>query len=349
MRLSICVGALIGGTSLIAGEMMKGEEAFNLDVQMAKRAMCEHRADGSCYNGNAPSFSRNQILKQVRYRMEISEVLKQTSLPSPFVLSADVVKQITEISGIEVDALLQLLVPVAAVHAIPPISNYLVGAAALGESGAIYLGVNLEFLGIPLNECVHGEQFAFINARKHGERSIVAIALSAAPCGHCRQFMNEMGSSADLQIFTPHADPITLSALLPASFGPQDLGLSGNLLAIPEHDGLFLYPESSLAARAFEAARASYAPYSDSPSGVALRTREGNVYSGSYLENAAFNPSVSPLQSALVSLVAELSRYDAIAEAILVERQGAKVSQEAMTREILKNIAPDAAFSVRRF
>ncbi len=306
MQLAICVGMLILGSPLIAGEIMKLEG-------------------------------------------EISEVLEQMPLPSPFVLSAEQVNQITKKSGIPVESLLQRLVPVAATHAIPPISNYKVGAAALGGSGAIYLGVNLEFSGIPLNECVHGEQFAIINARKHGERSIVAMALSAAPCGYCRQFMNEMGGSVDLQIFTPHAAPVALAALLPASFGPQDLGLSGNLLGSSGQDSPFLCPQSTLEARALEAAQASYAPYSNSSSGVALRTLRGNVYSGSYLENAAFNPSVSPLQGALVSLVAERESYDAIVEAVLVEREGAKVSQEVMTREILKRIAPNAIFTVQRF
>lgn len=153
----------------------------------------------------------------------------------------------------------------------------------------------------------------------------------------------------DVQILTPHADPVALSALLPASFGPQDLGLTGNLLATTGQDSPFLCPQSTLETRAWEAAQASYAPYSHSSSGVALRTQNGNVYSGSYLENAAFNPSVSPLQAALVSLVAKRENYDAIVEAVLVEHADAKVSQEVMTREILRRIAPDAIFNVRRF
>ena len=31
-------------------------------------------------------------------------------------------------------------------------------------------------------------------------------------------------------------------------------------------------------------------PYSNSPSGVALQCRDGRIFTGSYAENAAFNP-----------------------------------------------------------
>ena len=65
-------------------------------------------------------------------------------------------------------------------------------------------------------------------------------------------------------------------------------------------------------AKALEAAFCSYAPYSKSKSGVAIQTKEGVIYTGSYLENAAFNPSTSPLQVALISFLIEEESYDAI-------------------------------------
>lgn len=89
--------------------------------------------------------------------------------PNPFVISADTVEEITKNEHLNVEELLQLLIPIAKSYALPPISNYYVGAAVLAKSGAIYLGVNLEFLGFPLHQSVHGEQFAITNARSHGE------------------------------------------------------------------------------------------------------------------------------------------------------------------------------------
>ena len=47
-------------------------------------------------------------------------------------------------------------------------------------------------------------------------------------------------------------------------------------------------------------ATASYAPYSRCPAGLALITASQDVYAGPYVESAAYNPSLSPLQSAIV-------------------------------------------------
>jgi cytidine deaminase len=39
---------------------------------------------------------------------------------------------------------------------------------------------------------VHGEQFLMANLLLHKERSLHSLAISAAPCGHCRQFYSEL-------------------------------------------------------------------------------------------------------------------------------------------------------------
>lgn len=65
-------------------------------------------------------------------------------------------------------------------------------AVGLASSGAAYVGVNLEFAGAPLSQSVHGEQFLAANLLLHGERGLDTLAVSAAPCGHCRQFYSEL-------------------------------------------------------------------------------------------------------------------------------------------------------------
>lgn len=274
---------------------------------------------------------------------EVSMTLNALLPSNPFVLSAEKVEELLDCCGLEVDELLQRLIPVAKTFARPPISEYKVGIAALGKSGKIYLGVNLEFPGCPLNSCIHGEQFLVANARNNGESELVAIALSAAPCGHCRQFLNEIGGDGGLRILTPNKAPTTLAALLPEPFGPQDLGLSGNLLTMPDQCRLVVHG-SKLIARAIEAAEASYVPYSQSKSGVAIETFDGTIYLGSHLENAAFNPSISPLQAALIALVADLKAYSEIRAVAFYEHPNAKISQESASRELLKQIAPEARF-----
>lgn len=47
----------------------------------------------------------------------------------------------------------------------------------------------------------------------------------------------------------------------------------------------------------------SYSPYSKCPAGAAIITSDGDVYSGPYVESAAYNPSIPPLQTAIIDAV----------------------------------------------
>lgn len=99
---------------------------------------------------------------------------------------------------------------------------------------------------------------------------------------------------------------------------------------------------------ALEAANKSHAPYSKCPSGVALMDCEGKVYKGSYMESAAYNPSLGPVQAALVAYVAGGSGggYERIVGAVLVEKEDAVVRQEYTARLLLQVISPKCEFKV---
>lgn len=58
----------------------------------------------------------------------------------------------------------------------------------------------------------------------------------------------------------------------------------------------------------------SYSPYTHCPAGVALISKPGQVAAGCYLESAAHNPGVAPLQSAVVSgiIAGCLPSYDQV-------------------------------------
>lgn len=215
----------------------------------------------------------------------------------------------------EIDA---ALLAEAAKFARPPISNFHVGAVARGGSGKLYFGANLEFAGEALSFTVHAEQSAVVHAWMSGETSIDAVGTSAAPCGYCRQFLNEL--AADLTIIMP-GESRKLAELLPSAFGPRDLGVEGGLLQPRDH-GLAVDDDDDLARAALAAANRSYAPYSHAYAGVALRARDGAVVSGAYAENAAFNPSLSPLQAALSQLNLAGRAWSDIAEAALVRVDG---------------------------
>ena len=212
------------------------------------------------------------------------------------------------------------LLPKAAAFAKPPISNFKVGAVARGASGRVYLGTNVEFAGEALSFTVHAEQSAVMNAWMNGETGIDVVGTSAAPCGYCRQFLNELVTAPELVVVMP-GETRKLSDLLPSSFGPRDLGISGGLLQRDDHR-LVVDDTDDLAQAALDAANMSYAPYSKSFAGVALRTHDGTIVAGAYAENAAFNPSLSPLPAALSQLNLGGGSWTDIAECALVRVDG---------------------------
>ena len=256
-------------------------------------------------------------------------------IPAPEVAS------LAESEHKSVDALMVDLLPLARTYARPPISNYLVGAVVRGVSGNLYLGANIEIPGHSLGFSVHGEQFALSNAYMHSEQGIAALAVTAAPCGHCRQFITEMAPNGDVQILIARQSPMRLDALLPMAFGPKDLGFKDGALPVKETN--MAQPKGisdELILAALDAARRSYAPYSKSHSGVAIGTHSGRIYKGAYIENVAFNPSLSPLQTALAALIVAGDTYAAIQHVTLVEMEGAAISQKSVTESVLSAIAP---------
>ena len=260
-------------------------------------------------------------------------------------IPADEVRTLAQADGVSIDEVMTRLLPIARLFSRPPISDFHVGAVALGASGAIYPGANLEVRGNALNQTVHAEQFAVSNAYANREQGLAAIAVTAAPCGHCRQFLNEIADGSRIRIIVAGQPQRTLADLLPASFGPSDLGIAGGMLGAPAAE-LHLSSSDPLARAALDAASHAYAPYSKARSGCAIRTASGRVYAGSYIENAAFNPSLSPLQSALVKLTLGGEQFGAIRNVVLVEMKAAVISQRAATEAVLAAAAREAHLNV---
>ncbi|CAL5215035.1 unnamed protein product [Lathyrus oleraceus] len=270
-------------------------------------------------------------------------------------------KSMAEASSLTLTELLPSLINSAQTLARPPISNFRVAAVGISQSGRIYIGVNVEFPGLPLHHSIHAEQFLLTNLSLNNEPNLQSFAVSAAPCGHCRQFLQELRGAPDIQIIVtsePDPKPTPLSRFLPYRFGPHDLlSQQTPLFLEPRNNGLTLLPlptqklpngvcngdtiDMKLKIAALEAANKSHAPYSDSPSGVAIVDCNGKIYKGSYVESAAFNPSLGPLQAAVVAFIAGGGgEYDEIVGAVLVEKDGAVVKQEGTVRLLMEAISP---------
>ncbi len=113
-------------------------------------------------------------------------------------------------------------------NAYAPYSKFKVGAALLGRSGAVYLGVNVENVAYPEGTCAEAGAIAAMIAA--GEREFVAAAVIAdcpspiPPCGGCRQKLAEFGGpQARVALATVDGAlrETTVADLLPGKF---DLG-----------------------------------------------------------------------------------------------------------------------------
>ena len=105
-----------------------------------------------------------------------------------------------------------------AARAYAPYSRFDVGCAVLTRDGRVIEGVNVENAAYPLGVCA--ERTAFSRAIAEGCRpgDFVTAAITASPCGGCRQWLLEMG--VERVVFRNAGAVLTMSPteLLPASF-----------------------------------------------------------------------------------------------------------------------------------
>jgi cytidine deaminase len=104
-------------------------------------------------------------------------------------------------------------------RAYAPYSKFLVGAAVRTRDGRVFEGVNVENAAYPLGICA--EKTALAKAVSEGVKpgDVEALAVTASPCGGCRQWFHEFGldrviyrrANGDVAVTTP-------AELLPDTF-----------------------------------------------------------------------------------------------------------------------------------
>lgn len=251
---------------------------------------------------------------------KLSEEMK-TSISDLFsnggILRAESVVAIGAELSISVEELMLLLLPVAERFARAPISSFNVGAVVKGMShhpngsSSLYLGANFEYKNLSLNFSIHAEQSAVSNAWLNGETGVESIATSAAPCGHCRQFLYELSGTNSLPIIIPEEhskgiSQIDIQTLLPSAFGPKQLGCDQLLMQENLASETFILRhqiDDEFVLLVLEQARASYAPYTKNYTACGIQLNNGSMFFGRYAENAAHNPSLSAFSSAVSQLV----------------------------------------------
>lgn len=141
----------------------------------------------------------------------------------------------------------------------------------------------MEFANCFIATSVHGEQSCTTNTYiAHRDVPLRRLAVSALPCGHCRQFLSEYAEGLQVKLTDTEFEPIT--AYLPKPFGPRDLEIEPfsaekHSLEIISADCQKGTVSKEVIEAAVDAAKYSFAPYSDSPSGVAIKVaRKGVIF-----------------------------------------------------------------------
>lgn len=272
-------------------------------------------------------------------------VVRDGRIPAP-----DVAALVDEydLAGPE-DVMLHAL-PAAAARADAPISGYCVGAVGLElPGGDLLLGANLEFPGGDLRMTVHAEGAVAVRAFGRGTGVATLAVAQARPCAYCRQVLAEFAWAADLTIIDPGGHRLALADLYPWPFAPDDLGVRGaapGAIAWPELavDDPAIPPE--VADLLVRTGSRAHAPYSRCPAAVVLRRRDGGLVAGSTIENVAFDPTIGPLQAAIVALRADGDGYAAIESAYLATRTGGAVDEARAALDLLAVVAPGVPLHV---
>lgn len=109
-----------------------------------------------------------------------------------------------------------------AARAYAPYSRFHVGCAVLARDGRVIEGVNVENASYPLGVCAERTALARAVAEGYGPGDFLAAAITASPCGGCRQWLHELG--LERVVFRNGGRVVTMTPdeLLPESFDSSE-------------------------------------------------------------------------------------------------------------------------------
>jgi cytidine deaminase len=184
----------------------------------------------------------------------------------------------------------------------------------------------------------------------NNENEITHLAVNEPPCGYCRQFLNELSNANSLLIIIKDENNNIISkplqdGFLPFSFGPKNLGNTTGMLDSPPFTFVSENPDKndSLFQKTFTSLNKSYAPYTSVPSAIGLQFFDGFQISASYIENAAYNPSLNPMIGALNLTILFNKNFSEIEKIYFLEADITSDSQKNIssfptTLQLLKSI-----------
>ena len=186
-----------------------------------------------------------------------------------------------------------------------PVSQFKVGALAVATTGNVVAATNWEFKYAQTghSNTIHAEQAAIGLARYYQTGPLEKLYVTEWPCGHCRQFLCELGNPNLEIIHTPSQETIILRHLLTESFDWYPNSTTDQKNTKPSALDLTLPIPKELTGNALakHIMQQSYRPYSNTASGVIIQTDNREIYCGSLIESNAYNPSLPAFQAAWIA------------------------------------------------
>ena len=121
------------------------------------------------------------------------------------------------------DAELLAAADAVAGRAYAPYSRFHVGVAVLCRDGRVIEGVNVENAAYPLGVCAERTAFSTAIAEGYWPGDFVVAAITASPCGGCRQWLAEMQVGRVVFRNGGRVVEMTVDELLPQQFDAGDL------------------------------------------------------------------------------------------------------------------------------
>jgi cytidine deaminase len=121
------------------------------------------------------------------------------------------------------DAELLATADAAAARAYAPYSRFRVGCVVLARDGRMIEGANVENAAYPLGMCAERTALARAVAEGYRPGDFVVAAITASPCGGCRQWLHEM--QVERIVFRNGSRVVTMTTdeLLPEAFESSGL------------------------------------------------------------------------------------------------------------------------------
>ena len=218
-----------------------------------------------------------------------------------------------------------------------PVSAFKVAAMAVNTEGLAVCATNWEFLQSQTghSNTVHAEQAAVALARFYNLGNIERIYVTEWPCGHCRQFLCELGKP-DLEIIhTPTNETVILRHLLTESFSwnPQ----STEEIAVTARLKLSLEAEKLLSQ--------THHPYSETESAVIISTQSGKLYTGTLIESNAYNPTLPAFQAAWIAYWFERNMSDPIAKIVMQESKNNSIYYRLQAEDCIRSLQDEGLLS----